>query len=452
MSAQEEAAVAVRGVWIPNSHSTFFESRANVAEQMEILASSGINVVFPVVWSKGHTLFRSAVAEKVTGHAVDPRYGDRDPLAEVLFEAHVHGIEVIPWFEYGFAAGHETFPGKALVKHPEWAALDQSGAPVVKNGFQWMNSLDPEVQGFLTDMVLECARRYDIDGVQGDDRLPALPAEGGYDPLTIARYRREHRRASPPEDIHDVAWTQWRADILTDYLAELRAAVKKVRPSLAFSMAPGGPSWSLRDYLQDQKTWVERGLVDALHPQLYARDLAGYVSQAEAMLKIEWLGSRPGVIAPGVLGSFRDYLVSEEDALGAIMANRARSLGGEVWFYETSLLSRDGALARALGEGPYAEPARLPWRSRAGWRPAALEGVRKADGEEVVFTLTAPERGTYVIHSEAPESNSESDSERERWTEVASVRLRSGVPVEVLRVSAEEAASIARVIGLVKRD
>lgn len=406
-SGQDTAAVAVRGVWIPNSHSTFFESRSNVAEQMEILATSGINVVFPVVWSKGYTLFRSDVAKEVTGHAVDPRYGDRDPLAEVLFEAHVHGIEVVPWFEYGFAAGHETFPGKALVQHPEWAALDQSGAPVVKNGFQWMNSLDPEVQDFMTSLVLECARRYDIDGVQGDDRLPALPAEAGYDPLTVARYRREHRRASPPEDIHDVAWTQWRADILTDYLAELRAAVKKVRPSLAFSMAPGGPNWALRDYLQDQKTWVERGLVDALHPQLYARDLKGYEAQADAMLKIEWLGSRPGVIAPGVLGSFRDYLVSEEDALGAIEANRARSLGGEVWFYETSFLSRDGALARALGQGPYAEPARLPWRTRPGFRPAALEGARTTEAGEVIFTLTASEPGIYVVHAEAAAPESE---------------------------------------------
>ena len=174
---QQPEPVEVRGVWIPNSYSSFFQSRKNVETQMALLAEAGVNVIFPVVWSKGHTLFDSAVAEEVVGRRVDPRYGRRDPLAEVLFEAHRHGIEVVPWFEYGFAAGHETYPGKALVTHPEWAAIGVDGQPVVKNGFAWMNSLAEGPQDFLTDLVVECATRYDVDGVQGDDRLPALAEE-----------------------------------------------------------------------------------------------------------------------------------------------------------------------------------------------------------------------------------------------------------------------------------
>ena len=71
---------------------------------------------------------------------------------------------------------------------------------------------------------------------------PALPAEAGYDPATVARYRKE-RGEDPPKDIHDRAWTQWRADRLTEYLAVLRGAVKAVGEDLVFSMAPGAPSW-----------------------------------------------------------------------------------------------------------------------------------------------------------------------------------------------------------------
>ncbi|MEY3161181.1 MAG: hypothetical protein RIT25_1172, partial [Planctomycetota bacterium] len=186
LTPQGQEPAEVRGVWIPNSFSTFFDSRENVRDQMALMAEAGINVVFPVVWSKGHTLFDSAVAEKVVGARTDPRYGDRDPLAEVLFEAHRHGIEVIPWFEYGFADGHARFPGKALVTHPEWAAIGVDGKTVVKNDFPWMNSLAAGPQRFLTDLVVECATAYDVDGVQGDDRLPALPAEAGYDAETVA--------------------------------------------------------------------------------------------------------------------------------------------------------------------------------------------------------------------------------------------------------------------------
>jgi uncharacterized lipoprotein YddW (UPF0748 family) len=421
------APVEVRGVWIPNSHSSFFDSPENVREQMALLAEAGINVVFPVVWSKGYTLFDSAVAEAVVGSRIDPRYGDRDPLAEVLHEAHRHGIEVIPWFEYGFADGHETFPGRALVTHPEWAAIGVDGEPVVKNGFAWMNSLDPGPQRFLTELVLECATRYDVDGVQGDDRLPALPAEAGYDAATVARYR-EETGAEPPTDIHDAAWTQWRADRLTEYLAELRGAVKALDPDLVFSMAPGAPSWALRDYLQDQKTWVERGLVDALHPQLYTRDLEGYRRMAEETLAIEWLARRRDLVSPGVLSSFRDYFISKELAYGSIAVNRVRGFAGEVWFYEKGLVREGGARGRDLREGPYAERARLPWRESTDWRPGALVAAEAEVDGETSWTATPQVSGRHTVWAQEADEGGET-----RWREVGTLDLVAGEPAQLLR-------------------
>lgn len=427
--AQAPEPQEVRGVWIPNSYSTFFDSRENVRDQMASLAAAGINVVFPVVWSKGYTLFDSAVAGDVVGRRTDPRYGDRDPLAEVLFEAHRHGIEVIPWFEYGFAAGHESYPGKALQTHPEWAAIGVDGAPVVKNGFPWMNALAAAPQAFVTALVVECATRYDVDGVQGDDRLPALPAEAGYDAATVARYR-EQFGADPPRDIHDRAWTQWRADRLTDYLGELRRAVKAIAPDLVFSMAPGAPSWALRDYLQDQRTWVERGLVDALHPQLYARDQAGYERMVDETLAIEWLGRRRDLVSPGVLSSFRSYFVSQELALASIRINRERGFAGEVWFYERGLVREDGARGRQLRAGPYQRRARLPWRRSTDWRPPALAGVAGgAEGEgEEVWSATPEVDGLYTIWG-APAG------EPEGFRELSRRKLRAGAEQELCRAA-----------------
>ncbi|MDG1985074.1 MAG: hypothetical protein P8M11_10930, partial [Planctomycetota bacterium] len=49
--AVPETPVEVRGVWIPSSHSTFFDSPENVRDQMALLADAGINVIFPVVWT-----------------------------------------------------------------------------------------------------------------------------------------------------------------------------------------------------------------------------------------------------------------------------------------------------------------------------------------------------------------------------------------------------------------
>ena len=66
-----------------------------------------------------------------------------------------------------------------MISRPEWAARDKNGAILTKNGFEWMNAIHPEVQQFLLDMVQEVIRSYDVDGIQGDDRLPAMPSEGG---------------------------------------------------------------------------------------------------------------------------------------------------------------------------------------------------------------------------------------------------------------------------------
>ncbi|MBM4060741.1 MAG: hypothetical protein FJ265_06565 [Planctomycetes bacterium] len=438
LAQQVPQAPEVRGVWIPNSHSTFFDSRENVRDQMALLAEAGINVVFPVAWSKGYTLFDSAVAEKVVGQRTDPRYGDRDPLAEVLFAAHRHGIEVIPWFEYGFAAGHETYPGKALDTHPEWAAIGADGKPVVKNGFPWMNSLAAGPQQFLTALVVECVTRYDVDGVQGDDRLPALPAEAGYDAGTVARYRSQFGQ-DPPRDIHDKAWTQWRADLLTDYLAELRKAVKAISEDLVLSMAPGAPAWALRDYLQDQRTWVERGLVDALHPQFYARSQQGYERLADQTLAIEWLGRRRDLLSPGVLSCYREYVIDKDLAEGLVRANRERRFAGEVWFYEKGLVVQQGERARDLRAGVYAQAARLPWRTAQDWRPRALEAVADDAGETTVWTATPAVTGTYTVWGEpAPVPG--------HFVALRRVQLRAGEPAELLRAPKGEQRAVIALI------
>lgn len=360
----------LRGVWIPNTDTAFFDSRASIAAGVEELARGGINVLFPVVWSKGATLYPSAVMRGITGEEIDPRYAGRDPLAEVIFEAHRRGVEVIPWFEYGFCAGHERFPGKLLTVRPEWAAIGIDGRPVVKNGFLWMNALDPAVQSWMSDLVLEVCRDYDVDGVQGDDRLPAMPCEAGYDAATSAAWKAKTRK-DPPKDPRDAAWTQWRAERLTDYLEELRDAVKRVDPELVFSMAPGAPGWAYREYLQQQDRWMERGLIDALHPQAYERNASGYERQIDAILDFKWIAKQRDKLFPGVLSRVADWRATPELLAHAIRTNRAAKLDGEVFFFHQGLLDDGGLQLKALAKGPYAKSATPPWRKGDDWRPGS---------------------------------------------------------------------------------
>lgn len=108
-----------------------------------------------------------------------------------------------------------------MAKKPHWKALDSEGNLVVKNGFDWLNGFDPEVQHFMISLIKEVISNYEVDGVQGDDRLPALPSTAGYEPFTVSLYMSEHGGQKPPADHLNTEWINWRAGKLNDFMKTL---------------------------------------------------------------------------------------------------------------------------------------------------------------------------------------------------------------------------------------
>lgn len=335
----------VRGVWITNTDSEVLNSQQNIVEAMDFLAKTGFNVVFPVVWSKGFTVYPSQIMRENFDIAIAPQYTDRDPLAEIINAARQVGLKIIPWFEYGFASSYNLNGGMLLGKKPEWAACDRYGNLLKKNGFEWMNALDRQVQDFLLSLMLEVVKNYDVDGIQGDDRLPALPSEGGYDQGTVKLYRQEFNR-NPPQNPQDRQWLQWRANILTDFLARLYQEVKAVNPNLLVSMAPSIYDWGLKEYLQDTKTWMERGIVDIIHPQIYRRDFESYKREVDKL--VNEFTPQLAKLAPGMLIKIGSYRISSDLLLQAIAYNRSCGISGEVLFFYEGLRENNNALADVL--------------------------------------------------------------------------------------------------------
>lgn len=359
----------LRGVWIPNTDCDVLLSLEGIDEAIGFLADHGFNAVFPVVWSKGRTCYPSEVAKKALGVGIDPRYGDRDPLAEIVAAAHARGMAVVAWFEYGFAAAYQDKTPDLFRRKPGWKSTGGDGKLVEKNGFRWMDPLDPEVQGFLRELFLEVATGYAVDGVQGDDRFPAMPVQAGYD--HVARFRKDTGAARPGDD-RDEAWMRWRADRLNEYLASVQADLLAGRPDLVISLSPSPPGFGYREYLQDSPAWVRDGRCDWIHPQVYRRDLAAYRGlMAEAMAAY---GAFPGLY-PGILVKSGGYVIDAEHLLGAIAWNRVNGIRGEVLFHYAGLRENGDALARALRDGPYRTD--VPWP-----RPArdARAGAPERDG------------------------------------------------------------------------
>ncbi len=324
---------ALRGVWLTNVDSEVLKSRQNIIKAVELCHKNGINAIFAVVWNKAMTMYPSAVMEKEFGMKIDPLYIERDPLKELIEEAHKREIKVFAWFEFGFSSSFKADGGHILQKRPEWMSKDVNGMLTAKNGFEWMNAFHPDVQNFMISLFTEVVKNYKVDGVQGDDRLPALPSEGGYDEYTVNLYKAEHNGAEPPKDSKDSAWVQWRSDKLTDFLGRLHKMVKDINKDIIVSMSPSIYPWSKEEYLQDWPKWIEKGYVDLMVPQFYRYNIADYEKAIHEAVHNYVPENYKTRFYPGVLLKVGKYHPEEKLLLDMITVNREHGLEGEVYFF-----------------------------------------------------------------------------------------------------------------------
>ncbi|AWL10751.1 hypothetical protein HMF8227_00243 [Saliniradius amylolyticus] len=350
---------AVRGVWLTNVASEALHSQTNIQQAVDLCADIGINTIFVVTWNKAQTLYPSAIMKQLTGVAMDPlmdpKNVGRDPLQELIDAAHARNIKVFAWFEFGFAASYDEQGGVLIDKKPHWQAMDQHGRLASKNRFEWLNAFDPDVQDFMTSLVLEVVNNYDIDGVQGDDRLPALPSNAGYNPDVVAEYRQQHNGAEPPRDHKDPDWVQWRADKLSQYAQTLYQAVKNADPEVIVSWSPSVYPWSKKEYLQDWPQWVRQGSVDLLIPQVYRYDIDNYRQTLKDNIQA-MPDSAQARFFPGMLIQVDDYNPDDEFFIRMLQANREAGLLGEVFFFYEGLRH----YAQPLKQHYQANPVRFP--------------------------------------------------------------------------------------------
>lgn len=379
----------MRAVKLTDVASQVLYTDDNIAEAMDYLASIGVNAVFPAVWNASMTQFPSEVMDSLTGVPIDPQFDGRDPLGRVVVEAHRVGIEVYPWFEYGFAAWYSTADpptlGPLLAVRPDLASRDVDGSITVKDGFVWMSGVNPEVRGLLLKLVEEVVDNYDVDGVEFSDRIPALPIQGGYDSVSVAIYRAEHAGADPPTNGADPSWMRWRANKLNMFYKDVQALVKGKDENVVVASSPSVYPWSYENYLQDARSWLDSGMVDHFIPQLYRYNYADY--QYELNQAIARAGERSDeILFAGILMNVGSYVVSESLLLDFMQLNRDRNVRGEAFFFYEGLRKNDDALGTAVYDAYYKTPAIVPLRGGSDWRPPALivnetdTGAETSDG------------------------------------------------------------------------
>jgi uncharacterized lipoprotein YddW (UPF0748 family) len=179
-------------------------------------------------------------------------------------------------------AAHKDTDNHLRRMKPEWLSRDIDGNEVAPNGFVWMNPLHPEARRFLLDIVLEAVDKYDLDGVQLDDRIVWPYVTMGYDDYTVAMYRNEHGGKAPPADHKDPDWMRWRADKVNEY-ASSSSRRSAARPGLLVSLSPAPYPWCYENYLLEWPTWAawepgndEMLWWDEFIPQCYRYDFPAF--------------------------------------------------------------------------------------------------------------------------------------------------------------------------------
>lgn len=323
----------IRGVWLTTNDTDVLVDRPKLHDAVDQLAALNFNTLYPVVWNGGYTLFDSGTAQRAgIQHFVRRGIQGYDMLEELTTKAHGQGMSVIPWFEFGFMAPATS---ELATVHSNWLTEKRNGSRIDTRreggDMVWLNPYKPEVQQFITHMLLELISRYDVDGVQFDDHF-ILPVEFGYDSYTRALYKADTGK-DVPDDSHNPDWVKWRADKLTAFVKTLNADLKARRRNIIFSVAPNPYDFAYKGQLQDWLTWVRQGWVDELIVQIYRNNLGAFRQQLHTPSIRETQQKIP--TAAGILTGLRNIPVPISFIESKVRAARTSGLGMTFFFYES---------------------------------------------------------------------------------------------------------------------
>jgi len=256
--------------------------RGELIRLLDELQAAGINAVFFQIRSECDAMYVSSFEPwsfwltGQQGRAPSPFY---DPLHFAVQETHKRGMELHAWFNPYRAVReggrYAVDPNHVSIKHPDWILT----FPAYPNTTQkWLDPGLPEVRNYITSIVMEVVRRYDVDGVHFDDYFYVYPDARvnlpGIATQDDATFRNHPRGFASRSD--------WRRDNINLFVKMVHDSIRVVKPFVKFGLSPlgiwksGVPAGTsgLDAYnaiYADAVAWLTMNIVDYIAPQLYWR-------------------------------------------------------------------------------------------------------------------------------------------------------------------------------------
>lgn len=268
-----------RAFWVDAFHDGF-KTQGQIDDMLAVTRATNCNAIVVQVRKRGDTYYPSPY---------EPWASDATPgfdsLAYLIQQAHGGSprIEVHAWLcTLPIASGVPTDPAHPYNKYPQFLTKSFSGG--TSDGGTY--SFDPGHPGALdytTNVFLDVARRYDVDGIHFD-LVRFASAQWGYNDVSVARFNSRFGRAGLP-DPEDEDWKQWRRDQVTSLVRKVYANAIAIKPAIKVSASTitwgDGPadddayrasSSAYTAVMQDWRSWMEEGILDINTPMCYDRE------------------------------------------------------------------------------------------------------------------------------------------------------------------------------------
>lgn len=276
VNSTQAAEKEMRAAWVstvynldwPKTKNNASKQKQELTQMMDKLKGCGINTIVLQVRPESDALYKSSInpwSKYLTGtQGKDPGY---DPLAFAVQEAHKRGMELHAWMNPYRVTSSGTNLNSLVSSHP---ARKNPGWVITYNGKMYYDPGNPAVVDYLVKTVKEVVDKYDIDGIHFDDYF--YPSSSFPDDESYNAYGKGQDR------------NNWRRENVNTLLKRVKAVVN-ARSGCEFGVSPFGiwrnksadcpdgsetsGSQSYYNMLADSRTWIRKGYVDYIVPQIY---------------------------------------------------------------------------------------------------------------------------------------------------------------------------------------
>ncbi|NIG52422.1 glycoside hydrolase family 10 protein [Chitinophaga sp. Cy-1792] len=273
----------MRAVWVATVENIDWPSRRGLSSDqqkqefitlLDQMQRNGMNAVVVQIRPAADAFYPSQYepwSEYLTGQQGKPPFPYYDPLQFMIEETHKRGMEFHAWFNpyrAVFSVSRSTIAADHITRlKPQWF--------VTYDGKKYFDPGVPEVRDYVTSIIKDVVKRYDVDAIHFDDYFYPYRVPGKEFPDNTS-YRLYGGNMMKDD---------WRRANVDAIIEKLSKAIKAEKPYVKFGISPFGV-WRNRDrdpegsytrggmsnyddLYADVVKWLKKGWIDYVTPQLY---------------------------------------------------------------------------------------------------------------------------------------------------------------------------------------